>query len=90
MRQAINNLQATYVGFQYISKENILKVCDVPNLDILNQAVGTALSGDFIKVQSKRRLKFCLKTFGMMAITPMTSLTIFQKYFRTINLQLMS
>jgi len=48
MRQAVNNLQATHVGFSYISKENILRVCDVPNLDILNQAVGTALQGDFV------------------------------------------
>ena len=36
---AINNLQATYVGFQFINKDNVLRVCDVPNLDLLNKAL---------------------------------------------------
>lgn len=35
MRQAINNLQATYTGFKIVNKENILKVCDIPNLEAL-------------------------------------------------------
>ncbi len=31
MRNAINNLQATYYGFKYVNSDNVFKVCDVPH-----------------------------------------------------------
>jgi replication factor C subunit 2/4 len=31
MRQAINNLQSTYSGFNFISPDNVFKVCDQPH-----------------------------------------------------------
>lgn len=31
MRQALNNLQSTYQGFEHVSSENVFKVCDEPH-----------------------------------------------------------
>lgn len=31
MRQAINNLQSTFSGFNFVSPENVFKVCDQPH-----------------------------------------------------------
>ncbi len=31
MRQAINNLQSTHSGFNFVSPENVFKVCDQPH-----------------------------------------------------------
>eukprot|EP00249_Psilotum_nudum_P036657 c8306_g1_i1 orf=221-1222(+) len=31
MRQALNNLQATYSGFHFVNQENVFKVCDQPH-----------------------------------------------------------
>jgi len=31
MRQALNNLQATFSGFGYVNQENVFKVCDQPH-----------------------------------------------------------
>ncbi|KAH8940525.1 hypothetical protein BDL97_15G093600 [Sphagnum fallax] len=31
MRQALNNLQATYSGFQFVNQDNVFKVCDQPH-----------------------------------------------------------
>lgn len=31
MRQALNNLQSTYSGFNFVSQENVFKVCDQPH-----------------------------------------------------------
>lgn len=39
MRQAINNLQATWTGFGFVNKENVYMVCDVPNVDALKKLV---------------------------------------------------
>ena len=39
MRQAINNLQATYTGFGELTKEHVLRVCDVPNIEVLEQVI---------------------------------------------------
>ena len=52
MRQAINNLQATFTGFKIISKENILKVCDIPNLEALEKILKACERGDFNTAQN--------------------------------------
>jgi len=31
MRQALNNLQATYAGFGFVNRQNVFKVCDQPH-----------------------------------------------------------
>jgi len=31
MRQAINNLQSTYSGFNFVSPDHVFKVCDQPH-----------------------------------------------------------
>ncbi|RHZ82699.1 hypothetical protein Glove_104g35 [Diversispora epigaea] len=53
MRQAINNLQSTYSGFEYVNAENVYKVCDQPHpgsireiiLNCSNFKVDDAMSG---------------------------------------------
>ncbi|KRW98377.1 P-loop containing nucleoside triphosphate hydrolase [Pseudocohnilembus persalinus] len=53
MRQAINNLQATYMGFKKLTKENIQKVCDIPNLGDLEETIQYCIDGDFQSAQRK-------------------------------------
>ena len=50
MRQAINNLQATTVGFGEVRREAVFKVCDVPDIDKLKKALDDCSSGDFNSV----------------------------------------
>ncbi len=45
MRQAINNLQATYTGFGLITESNVYKVCDIPNVDSLRNALSYLIDG---------------------------------------------
>lgn len=44
LRQAINNLQSTYDGFERITKENVFKVCDEPPPDALKSIIKDCLS----------------------------------------------
>jgi len=57
MRQAINNLQATSVGFGEVRRDAVFKVCDVPDIDKIKRALEDCSSGDFNSVN------FC-KTFN--------------------------
>jgi replication factor C subunit 2/4 len=52
MRQALNNAQATYAGFGFISNENVFKVCDQPHPLLVKQAVGACIVADFDKSSS--------------------------------------
>ncbi|KAH7388514.1 hypothetical protein KP509_16G079300 [Ceratopteris richardii] len=44
MRQALNNLQATYSGFHFVNQDNVFKVCDQPHplhvINIIRHTVG--------------------------------------------------
>ena len=44
MRQALNNLQATFAGFTTVNADNVYKVCDQPHplliADMINKCVG--------------------------------------------------
>jgi len=52
MRQAINNLQATSVGFGEIRRDAVFKVCDVPDIDKLRKAIDDCCGrGDFNSAQ---------------------------------------
>ncbi|KAK7695339.1 replication factor C subunit 4 [Cerrena zonata] len=46
MRQAINNLQSTWSGFNYISADNVFKVCDQPHPVIIQAMVKACLKGN--------------------------------------------
>lgn len=39
MRQALNNLQATYSGFGFVNQENVFKVCDQPHPLLVAQII---------------------------------------------------
>ncbi|CAD8182556.1 unnamed protein product [Paramecium octaurelia] len=52
MRQAINNLQATFTGFGLVNRENVFKVCDVPNVDDLKKILDYMMKGEFQPAQS--------------------------------------
>ena len=47
MRQAINNLQATVTGFGEVKKEYVFRVCDVPDIDSLSNALKDCMEGNF-------------------------------------------
>lgn len=39
MRQAINNLQSTHSGFNFVSPENVFKVCDQPHPIVVQKII---------------------------------------------------
>jgi len=47
MRQAVNNLQATYSGFKFINSENVFKVCDQPHPLVIQKIVKRCIQGKF-------------------------------------------
>eukprot|EP00252_Welwitschia_mirabilis_P017934 TRINITY_DN4002_c0_g1_i1.p1 TRINITY_DN4002_c0_g1~~TRINITY_DN4002_c0_g1_i1.p1 ORF type:complete len:210 (-),score=36.64 TRINITY_DN4002_c0_g1_i1:130-759(-) len=47
MRQALNNLQATYSGFQFVNQENVFKVCDQPHPLHIKNMVKDVIEGKF-------------------------------------------
>lgn len=51
MRQAINNLQATHVGAGSVNRENVFKICDVPNLDLLKDCLDHCINGHYDSVK---------------------------------------
>jgi len=46
MRQALNNLQATFAGFASVSPENVFKVCDQPHPMVVKEIVAQAIEGN--------------------------------------------
>lgn len=46
LRQGINNLQATYSGFGYISPEHVFKVCDQPHPLVIQQIITFCSEGN--------------------------------------------
>ncbi|KAL9271591.1 Replication factor C subunit 4-like protein [Drosera capensis] len=47
MRQALNNLQATFSGFRFINQDNVFKVCDQPHPLLVKNMIRTILEGKF-------------------------------------------
>ncbi|GAB2235218.1 hypothetical protein Droror1_Dr00027713 [Drosera rotundifolia] len=47
MRQALNNLQATFSGFRFINQDNVFKVCDQPHPLHVKNMIRTILEGKF-------------------------------------------
>lgn len=46
VRQAINNLQSTFSGFDYISAENVYRVCDTPHPAVVRDILEKCVKGD--------------------------------------------
>ncbi|TKR68010.1 hypothetical protein L596_024063 [Steinernema carpocapsae] len=46
LRQALNNLQCTVGGFQYVNAENVFKVCDEPHPDTIRNMFNHCKEGD--------------------------------------------
>lgn len=55
MRQAINNLQSTYDGFESVTEENVFKVCDEPPPVVLQNIIECCLKLNFDEAEK------CLK-----------------------------
>lgn len=49
MRQALNNLQSTYNGFNHVNAENVFKVCDEPHPLIVKEMLDDCIKGDVSK-----------------------------------------
>ncbi|CAN1184313.1 Replication factor C subunit 2 [Linum perenne] len=47
MRQALNNLQATFSGFRFVNQENVFKVCDQPHPLHVKNIVRQVIEGKF-------------------------------------------
>ncbi|XP_050460644.1 replication factor C subunit 2 [Cataglyphis hispanica] len=52
MRQALNNLQSTYNGFNHVNGENVFKVCDEPHPLIVKEMLDDCIKGDVSKACS--------------------------------------
>jgi replication factor C subunit 2/4 len=46
MRNALNNLQSTFAGFGFVSKDNVFKVCDQPHPERVHAILEYCLRGD--------------------------------------------
>ncbi|KAL1920417.1 uncharacterized protein VTP21DRAFT_794 [Calcarisporiella thermophila] len=55
MRQAINNLQSTYYGFNYVNADNVFKVCDQPHPVVVHAIIEKCLSSDIDSAQQGMR-----------------------------------
>ncbi|KAJ3154608.1 replication factor C subunit 4 [Geranomyces variabilis] len=55
MRQAINNLQATYSGFGFINAENVFKVCDQPHPIVIHDIITACLKTNVDEALDKIR-----------------------------------
>lgn len=49
MRQAINNLQSTFVGFGHINSDNVFKVCDEPHPLLIKDMIQHCADGEYDK-----------------------------------------
>jgi replication factor C subunit 2/4 len=46
MRQAINNLQSTWSGFGFVSREAVFKVCDQPHPHVVQDMIKACARGE--------------------------------------------
>lgn len=46
MRQAINNLQSTWSGFGFVSRDAVFKVCDQPHPHIVQNMIKACQAGN--------------------------------------------
>ncbi|KAK2196202.1 bifunctional P-loop containing nucleoside triphosphate hydrolase/ATPase [Babesia duncani] len=53
LRRAVNNLQNVSSGFQLVTKENVLKVCDVPSPDAIRKILQSCLNAQWREAHEK-------------------------------------
>lgn len=53
MRNALNNLQATYSGFGFISDSNVFKVCDQPHPTVVRSVLAHCVKGDVVAAEQE-------------------------------------
>jgi replication factor C subunit 2/4 len=46
MRNALNNLQATFAGFKHVNRDNVFKVCDQPHPQLLQSVIVSCTLGE--------------------------------------------
>ena len=67
MRQALNNLQSTYNGFNHINGENVFKVCDEPHPLIVKEMLDDCIKGDVSKACTVKyiylKILICIKMY---------------------------
>ncbi|KAG7892620.1 hypothetical protein KL925_000794 [Ogataea polymorpha] len=47
MRQAINNLQSTFYGFNFVNSENVYRIVDSPHPLVISKMLRSCIRGDF-------------------------------------------
>ena len=47
MRYALNNAQSTFVGFEFINRDNVYKIIDIPKPEIIHQIIQFCFLGKF-------------------------------------------
>lgn len=53
LRLAINNLQSTAIGFNTVTKENVLKVCDMPAPETVVDILSNCLNNNFLDARER-------------------------------------
>jgi replication factor C subunit 2/4 len=53
MRKAINNLQVTYYSFEKVNRENVFKICEYPDPELLKEIVNLTLDKKIIESNEK-------------------------------------
>jgi replication factor C subunit 2/4 len=53
MRQAINNLQSTHAGFDFVSPDAVFKVCDQPHPVTIEDIISSCRKGDIDAAMKK-------------------------------------
>lgn len=48
MRNALNNLQSTFSGFELINADNVFKVCDQPHPKLVRHIIGQCAKGEMV------------------------------------------
>ena len=74
MRQALNNLQATFVGSGTVNAENVFKVCDQPHPLLVKQMLEACLEGNIDTAYEGTITLFCMFSFHIPkdnCITPL-------------------
>jgi len=79
MRQALNNLQSTYNGFNHVNAENVFKVCDEPHPLIVKDMLDDCIKGDVSKA--------CSVKYKCLKIVIYVLIHIYIYYIRSIYLQ---
>ena len=53
MRQAVNNLQSTFSGFNFVGPEEVFKVCDQPHPVKIQAMIRSCVNGDIDEAMTK-------------------------------------